>query len=243
MKIGELELVTTAGEIDELYDELKTDISPVVVAREVREIFESSQMWFNHCKHLTEITEENITDSSVAFVKGWLLGASVYHRRLIEVGNRVMQGATVDDLAFCAALEVRERETDAYRKALARIERLEAEADGCVGVVDYPHTKALRAASKVARDALAGKRATGASGSDNREREVATERAGGTKRLMARLEVEYCVTCETCDTTDSAFGDNWTASGVLYKAGWRVVKGQVVCEECRGESERKEKAI
>lgn len=43
---------------------------------------------------------------------------------------------------------------DAAHDALRQIEKLEARADESVGMVDNPHTKALRAASKIARAAL-----------------------------------------------------------------------------------------
>lgn len=40
------------------------------------------------------------------------------------------------------------------RDALAYISQLDTRADDCVGMVDNPHTKALRVASKKAGDAL-----------------------------------------------------------------------------------------
>lgn len=41
-----------------------------------------------------------------------------------------------------------------FREYLQYVSRLESSADSCVGVVDYPHTKALRQASSKARELL-----------------------------------------------------------------------------------------
>ncbi len=46
------------------------------------------------------------------------------------------------------------QENGKLREALAHISDLARQADGVVGFVDFPHTKAVRAASKIAAAAL-----------------------------------------------------------------------------------------
>lgn len=86
------------------------------------------------------------------------MSADTDRQRLEELKARVLTEsgglARVTALMIAGVAERAIRRADEAERALRHIAGLETRADDCRGMVDDPHTKALRAASKIARESL-----------------------------------------------------------------------------------------